>query len=218
MKRGTLLCQSILVIAGAAALSVNVQGDPVQTTSFAIDALISTDTFETAGGAVLFTTAGVGYSEALSPGLVAKMAADSTLPALIQSTLSLIPQVSDYDFLTMTPVGISDYYVLNGVGPASLGFTGNLFSDVENALVAAGGPGYSPVTPLDGSAVSAGGFIYTGITASVPSPWEGDIIVQAFDQNIVEKAPAAVPEPETLALLGAGMLTLITCARRRTVQ
>jgi hypothetical protein len=202
----------MLVLAGVAALGTKAQAEV--STAFTIDIVITTDTFETSGGTVLFTTSGVGYSDPLSPGMAAQVAADSTLPLVVQSTASLIPELSDYDFLTVTPSGISDYVVLGGVGPASLGSTGDLFVDVADALVAVGGPGYSLITPLAGSAVLTWESVEI-VSASEPEEIVGNIAVNVYDQNIIEQAPAAVPEPKTLALLGAGLLMLVIFGRRK---
>jgi PEP-CTERM motif-containing protein len=224
MKRGSLLYQCMLVIAGVAALGAKAQGTPIQSTAFAVDVVITTDTFETAGGAVLFTTSGVGYNENLSPSMAADIAADTTLPLQVQSTASLIPQVSDYVFLTETPSEIGpDYFVLDGVGPAIAGTgnqQGNLFVDVADALIAAGGSWYSLTMPLADVPLLAGPSDIYAVTGSGGDPdvtWVGDIAINVYDQNIVEQAPAAVPEPSTLAFLSAGLLTLIIVGRRKAV-
>jgi hypothetical protein len=118
MKRGSLLYQSIFVVAGAVVLAANAHASPiVHTTSFDENIIIETDTFETSGGAVLFTTNGVGYSDWLSPNIASDLAGDSTVPLQIQSTASLIAQASEYQF----PAGPGpQYIVLGGVGPAIL--------------------------------------------------------------------------------------------------
>jgi hypothetical protein len=167
MKRGSLLYQSMFVIAGVAALGAKAQGETIQSTAFTIDIVVTTDTFETSGGTVLSTTSGVGYEVPLSPGLVSDMteglavSSSGALPSQVLSTLPLIPEVSDYDFLTVVPTGNSDYIVLNGVGPAFLGSTDNALVDVANALVAAGGPGYSLTTPLADVPILTGPLIPT---------------------------------------------------------
>lgn len=216
MKRGSLLYQCMFVIAGVAALGARAHGSQVQGTTFTIDVVVTTDTFETAGGAVLFTTTGVGYSNPLSPSFAADLAADTTLPLQVQSTASLIPEVSDYDFLSEPGSDLlQDYVVLGGV--ASPGSTENVLVDVADALVAAGGPGYSLITPLAGSAVlveEGGPYL---LQVLEPEPWDGGINLAVFDQNIVEEA-VATPEPKALALLGAGLLMLIVFARRRSVH
>jgi hypothetical protein len=222
MKRRSLLYQSLFVMAGVAGLGAKAQGSPIntQSTSFTVDIAVTTDTFETAGGAVLFTTSGVAYETPLSPDLVAGMtgglevSSPETLPSQVLSTLALIPEVSDYDFLTVVPTGISDYIVLNGVGPAFLGSTNNVLVGVADALVAAGGPGYSLTTPLADVPILTGPTDTYVVSASTPEPWVGDITIDVYDQNIVERA-VATPEPKSLALLGAGMLLLIVCAWRK---
>ena len=64
MKRGSFLYQSVFVVAGAVAFGANAHADTiVHTTTFVEDVVIETDTFEAAGGAVLFTTNGLGYTD-----------------------------------------------------------------------------------------------------------------------------------------------------------
>lgn len=211
MKRGSLLYQRMLVIAGVAALGAKAQGSQVQTTNFEIDVVITPDTFETSGGTVLFTTTGVGYDQALSPSIAADLAGDSAYPLPVQSTAPLIPEVSDYDFLSEPATDfLQDYVVLGSV--VSAPSAQNVFMDVANALVAAGGPGYSLTAPLSGSATNT----YTQtfvLSVSEPEPWTGDIAIGVFDQNVVEQA-AATPEPKTLAWLSAGLAMIIIFARR----
>ena len=207
MKRGSFLVLAV-------ALAANAHADPiVHTTGFTEEIVLETDTFETSGGTILFTTNGIGYSDWLSPVIAADMAGDSTLPIQVQSTASLVARASEYQVLAEQG---PNYIVLGGVGPAivdpfadqDIGF------DVGYALAAAGGPGYAVVGSP--SATSVGFSSYTtGAIEPDGSLLEGTLTFDVFAENIVEQPVSATPEPSMLALLGCGLLALIFFARRK---
>jgi hypothetical protein len=87
---------------------------------------------------------GVGYSSWLSPNIAADLAADTSLPLQIQSTASLIPQVSELEFLT-NPITGNAYLVIDGAGPAIENQTGTEYLQLDSELETAGGPGYSTI-------------------------------------------------------------------------
>jgi hypothetical protein len=208
--RSAMKC-TIFVLAAAVALVANAQADPiVHTTNFSEEIVVVTDTFETSGGAVLFTTNGVGYSDWLSPFIASDLAGDSTIPAQVQSTASLVAKASEYQVLAEQG---PNYLVLNGAGPAMLDpfEDQDIALDVGYALTATGGPGYS----MMGSPIitSFGTRSYsTGAVEPDGSILEGTITFDVFGEGIVEQ-PVATPEPSMLALLGS-VLMLILFVRR----
>ena len=203
--------RSLLVL--AVALAANAHADPIiNFTVFTETIVIATDTFETSSGTVLFTTNDIGYSDWLSPVVASDLAGDSTLPAQVQSTASLIPQVSEYQFVTEQGPG---YLVLGGVGPAIPDPYTVFPVTVSDALAAASGPGYSIVGPENATSIvsrsySTGGFALDGSTLV-----EGTVTFNVYDENIVERPVAATPEPSMFALLGSGFLMLVLFARRK---
>ena len=203
------------------ALTGNAHGSPIViSTDFSELIVIGTDTFEATSGSVLFTTNAVSYSDWLSPIIAGDLATDPTLPTQVQSTASLIPEVSELQFLTEQLGGGApgelltggDYIVLGGIGPAFPGTTGDIGVDVGYALEAAGGAGYSIVstTPSTVGQVS----YTTGALAPDGDVVEGTVNIDVYDIDYVERPVAAVPEPSSLALLGVGLLALIPRARR----
>jgi hypothetical protein len=152
MRRGSFT----LVVVGMIALSLTAHADTiVNTVAFTETLLIGTDTFEIPAGSQLFVINGVGYSGSLSPVIASGFAsnapcnfcfsvpAGSPLPIQIQSTAALIPEFSEYDFLTQVS---PDYVVVGGAGPA-LAFPGGVSdapTDFIGALVTAGRPDISP--------------------------------------------------------------------------
>ena len=71
--------RSFLVL--AVALAANAHADPIlHTTAFDENIVIATDTFETAGGAVIFSTGAVGFSDWLSPNIASDLAGDPAVP------------------------------------------------------------------------------------------------------------------------------------------
>ena len=214
--------QSIFVI--AAALAAQAHADTiVNTIAFTETLIVGTDTFETPGGSTLFTISGVGYSDSLSAVIAADLAsnapcgfcnsvpAGTPLPTEIQSTAFLIPQLSEFDFLTeLTP----DYVVVGGAGPA-IAYPGGVSdspTDFINTLVNAGGPGYSMVgtnaTGIGNWSFNTGGFAPDG------GLLEGTVTFDVFELDIVEQPAAATPEPSTPTLLGSGLLLILLFARR----
>jgi hypothetical protein len=137
--------------------------------------VIGTDTFETTGGAVLFTTSDVGLSDWLSPLIAADLSADSNLgldsgagfPLQIESTASLVPRVSEYQFLASQGPA---YIVLGAAGLAVLGSAADVASDTTGGLAP------------DGSIL------------------DGTLTFDVFTENIVEQpvTPGAVPKPSAL--------------------
>ena len=204
--------RNILVLAGAVALVANAHADPiVHNTVFSEIIVVETDTFETSGGTVLFTSDGVGYTDWLSPLIASYLASDPTVPGQIQSTVALVTLASEYQFLAGPG---PQYLVLGGVGPAipdtfadqDIGF------DVGYALAAAAGPGYSIV---GSPSVTTVGTASHSTAALEPdgSVIEGTINFAIYDESIVERPVAATPEPSMLALLGCGLVALICFAR-----
>ncbi len=170
--------------------------------------VVETDTFETAAGSVLFTTNGIGYSSWLSPNIAADLAADTTLPSQIQSTASLIPEVSELELLT-NPITGNAYLVIDGVGPALEIDTGDEYLELDAELEKAGEPGYSTIgSPIT---TSAGLWSYsTSATEPNGSTLDGTVNFQVSDINIVERPVGAVtPEPSMAILLGAGLCLLV---------
>jgi hypothetical protein len=89
----------LFFLIAAGALTAKAHGALI-TNLFTETIVIGTDTFEQADGSVLFTTNGVGYSDWLSPIIANDLATDPTIPTQVQSTTSLIPEVSELQFLT----------------------------------------------------------------------------------------------------------------------
>jgi hypothetical protein len=225
MKRSQV-SQLIVVIAGCTALAATAHADPiVNTIAFTETLLVGSDTVETLAGATLFTITGAGYSDSLSPVIAADFASNapcnfcysvlvgSPLPIQIQSTAFLIPQLSEYAFLTeLTP----DYVVVRSAGPA-IAFSGGAAdspTDFINALVTAGGPGYSIVGAPSASSIGNWSFD-TGGFAPDGSLLEGTVTFDVFELDIVEQPVAATPEPSPIALLASGLLLILLFARRK---
>src|SRR5580704_14891971 len=74
MKRKSFLYRSVVVLAGALALAANAHAGTILI-DFSEVIVFETDTFETSGGATLFTSNGVGYGDWLSPNIAADLAA-----------------------------------------------------------------------------------------------------------------------------------------------
>ena len=200
--------QFVFVLAAGTLLALNAQSDPIVNTVLNENIVIETDTFETAGGSVLFTTNGVGYSSWLSPNIAADLAADTTLPLQIQSTASLIPQVSELELLT-NPITGNAYLVINGAGPAIENQTGTEDLQLDSELETAGGPGYSTIgSPIT---TSVGEWSYsTSATEPNGSTLDGTVNFQVSDINIIERPiGAATPEPSMAILLGAALCLLV---------
>jgi PEP-CTERM motif-containing protein len=211
MKHGSLLYQTIFAV--AIAFAANAHADPiVRTTSFDENIIIATDTFETTGGAILFSTNGVGYTDWLSPDIAADLAGDPLVPAQVQATALLVALASENQFLTEQG---TNYIVLGGVGPAvpdSDGFV-ELPADVGNALAAVGGPGYSIVGSPVYSTVGQPTY-QTGAVEPDGSIIDGTVNFDLIGESIVEQPAAATPEPSMLALLGVGLLISFFARRR----
>ena len=157
---------------------------------------------------MLFTTNGVGYSSWLSPNIAADLAADTTLPLQIQSTASLIPQVSELELLT-NPITGNAFLVINGAGPAIENQTGTEDLQLDSELETAGGPGYSTIGSPITSTVGEWSYS-TSATEPNGSTLDGTVNFQVSDINIIEKPiGAATPEPSMAILLGAAVCLLV---------
>ena len=196
MKRRFLICRSALLAAGTLALGSHARGDTiVHTTNFSEEIVIATDTYESASGNVLFTVSGVGYSDSLSPNIAADLAADSELPTQISSTALLIPQVSEYQFLTGQG---PSYFVPNDLGPAIKASTNNNnVQDLTPAgpytfLYAAGGPGFAFTGDEYATAIRAESYS-TGTVGPDGSIYQGTVTFAFLAVNIIEKPVAATP-------------------------
>ena len=200
--------QFFFVLAAGTLLALKAPSDPIVNTVLNENIVVETDTFESAGGSVLFTTNGVGYSSWLSPNIAADLAADTTLPLQIQSTASLIPQVSELEFLS-NPITGNAYLVIDGAGPAIENQTGTEYQQLDSELEMAGGPGYSTIgSPIT---TTVGEWSYT-TSATEPngSTLDGTVNFQVSDINIVERPiGAATPEPSMAILLGAALCLLV---------
>jgi hypothetical protein len=193
----------------------NVYGMPIVTFhSFDEVIIYVTDTFETAGGTPLFATNGVAYSDSLSPMIASQMSADSTLPIQVRSTAGLIPEVSEYQFVTAQ--GLT-YVLLNGTAPAIVDPSGDYDSDAGNALVAAGGAAFASIgSPIY---ITSGRQSYTTFGLSDDGSTEviGAATFDIFEETIIERA-LVTPEPGPCASIAIGLLILIHVVRRGTSQ
>ena len=168
---------------------------------------------------MLFTLSDIGYSDWLSAVIAADLGGaipcnqcpPGTAPPLLgQTTASLIPQVSEYQFLTSQG---PEAVLPGGFGPAILGPTGDVTVDPLNALMSAGGPGY--VTAGPEVPTSAGSYSYdTYAFEPDGSLLEGTVTFDVYDINLIEKPVAATAEPAALALFASGALAVIVAKQR----
>ena len=204
MKRDALLTCAILIAAGVAVAAPEAHADPVVITTIFVETIVvATDTFETADGTVVATSSGVGYSDWLSPTIAADLAGDTTLPLELRSIASLVPQVSEYQFLAEQSPGD---YIVSGSGGTIISNVPDIVNYLYYDFMAPGGL-YSlvSVTP-----VTVGSASYnTGALEPNGDLIEGTVTFDVYDLNVVEQQVAAVPEPSSLALFGAGLVTLI---------
>jgi hypothetical protein len=176
-------------------------------TTFSINLIYGTDTFEDAGGAVLFTREDLYVSNGIGPSLEDAIVGDPTiaLPPFVTSNLGDLITSSDYVFLTTATPGAlltASGTLLQPVvrGPLTTS-TDLMVSDLTN-------------TPFDGSVVSdvlssdladTNAYLFAADNGS--DYWEGIVLVSQYDLNLVEQQ---VPEPPGWLLFVSGLFILLS--------
>ena len=126
------------------------------------------------------------------PIIAADLAGDPTVPAQIQSTVSLVTLASEYQFLAEKG---PQYIVLGGVGPAIVdpyvGPSITVDEDSYRAMEIAGGPGYSIVDVIPEHIVTVS--YNTGAIEPYGSLIDGTVTFDVFAESVVEQPVAATP-------------------------
>jgi|SRR5579871_3765633 len=183
----------------------------VTTNSFETDFVLGTLTVQSSGGQVLNTYHDL-YSLAISPALVSRIQADTTVPTFIQNNANLFATLTDFIFLTTGDVSaelLNQSGTLVDESPDSLsdGFT-LVQNDLES--IALGSVTSNNTNLLEQT-------VYLGLTGTNPSdPSQSvlaDVIVGYYTESIVETVPTPEPAWTWLACL---VLLPARLALRRT--